>query len=223
MRFMMIEDDRPAMKAGTRRGAIWRSSRTLLSSSGDLREAGGRKPHVAQSCSGSLARISDSPTSTACTPSSLQLAQLLGRAIPDSETTAVPGGHLREQARGALHIDAEVAQVAVVDTDQIGSDLQRHARARRCRAPQPARRGPAHGPARSSSTASRRDQRSDDQQHRIGAGRACLVQLVGVEDEVLAQDRQRARRPRRRRSSSEPSKCGPSVRIESIAAAPPRS
>jgi hypothetical protein len=33
-------------------------------------------------------------------------------------------------------------------------------------------------------------ERGDDQQHRIGAGDRRLVELVAVDDEVLAQDRQ---------------------------------
>ena len=39
-------------------------------------------------------------------------------------------------------------------------------------------------------------ERGDDQQDRVGAGRRGLVDLVGVDDEVLAQDRQRAGRAR---------------------------
>ena len=39
-------------------------------------------------------------------------------------------------------------------------------------------------------------QRRDDQQHCVGAGRARLIQLVGIDDEVLAQRRQQRRPPR---------------------------
>ena len=41
-----------------------------------------------------------------------------------------------------------------------------------------------------------RVERGDDQQDRVGAGHRRLVHLVGVDDEVLAQDRQRAGRAR---------------------------
>ena len=47
-------------------------------------------------------------------------------------------------------------------------------------------------------------ERRDDQQHRVGAGERRLPELVGVDDEVLAQDRQRgggAGRARGRRAS----------------------
>ena len=40
-------------------------------------------------------------------------------------------------------------------------------------------------------------ERGDDQQDRVGAGRRRLVELVGVDDEVLAQDRQVGGRARR--------------------------
>ena len=48
------------------------------------------------------------------------------------------------------------------------------------------------GLARAASAACAVVERGDDQQHRVGAGGARLVQLVGVDDEVLAQHRQRA-------------------------------
>ncbi len=63
----------------------------------------------------------------------------------------------------------------------------------------------------------------DDQQHGVGAVDRRLVELVGVDDEVLAQDRQVAGGARRRAGrSSEPPKWRSSVSTES-AAAPPRS
>ena len=65
-------------------------------------------------------------------------------------------------------------------------------------------------------------ERGDDQQDRVGAGHRRLVDLVGVDDEVLAQDRQRAGRARLAQVVERAAEVGPSVRIDS-AAAPPRS
>ena len=50
--------------------------------------------------------------------------------------------------------------------------------------------------ARRARARSSRLERGDDQQHRVGARGRGLVDLVGVDDEVLAQDRQRRRRAR---------------------------
>ena len=61
-------------------------------------------------------------------------------------------------------------------------------------------------------------QRGDDQQDRVGARDRRLEQLVRVDDEVLAQDRQLAAARAARRSSSEPPKCGRSVSTDSAAA-----
>ena len=74
----------------------------------------------------------------------------------------------------------------------LGARARARARAPRRRAPRRARRGRARAPASCSAASSRGVERGDDQQHRVGAGRARLVQLVGVDDEVLAQHRQRA-------------------------------
>ena len=65
-------------------------------------------------------------------------------------------------------------------------------------------------------------ERGDDEQDRVGAGHRRLVHLVGVDDEVLAQDRQRAGRARLAQVVERAAEVAASVRIDS-AAAPPRS
>ena len=84
------------------------------------------------------------------------------------------------------------------------SSLERALELRARRAPRRARRGRARAPRACSARELARLERGDDQQHRVGAGGRRLVQLVGVDDEVLAQDRQRAspRAPRAGRRAS---------------------
>ena len=75
--------------------------------------------------SGSGARISASPTSTASTPTCSSSSICSRSWMPDSETTILPAGHVGEQVEGALDVDAEVLEVAVVDPDHVGVDLER--------------------------------------------------------------------------------------------------
>ena len=85
----------------------------------------------------------------------------------------------------------EVLEVAVVDADHVGVDLERRLELVR-------RREISTIASRSSAPATvveRRELRrarsdADHEQHRVGAGRLRLVELVGVDREVLAQDRQ---------------------------------
>ena len=78
----------------------------------------------------------------------------------------------------------------------VGVDLERALELVARRGPRRARRGRARAPRGSSSARSSRLERGDDQQDRVGAGGRRLVDLVGVDDEVLAQDRQLRRRAR---------------------------
>ena len=156
-----------------------------------------RAPRSAQRRSGSAARISVSPTSTASTPRLASRRSCSALAIPDSETTVTPAGIVAQQRARALDVDAEVAQVAVVDPDQLGAERRARAAAPRGRAPRRARRAPARRASRVQRSQLASGQRRHDQQHRIGARDARLVQLVVVDDEVLAQDRQRAGGARR--------------------------
>ena len=112
--------------------------------------------------------------------------------MPDSATTTTPGRDRVEQLEGPLDVDAEVPQIAVVDTDDRGAgterrlelgavvDLDEHV--------EPAAAG----------LIVQSDQLGcleggDDQQHGRGARGDRLIELVGVDDEVLAKQRQRAR------------------------------
>ena len=77
----------------------------------------------------------------------------------------------------------------------VGVDLERALELVARRGPRRARRGRARAPRACSVGEVVGVERGDDQQDRVGAGRRRLVELVGVDDEVLAQDRQ-ARSPR---------------------------
>ena len=117
--------------------------------------------------------------------------------MPDSDTTVLPAGHVGEQLVGALEVDGEVDEVAVVDADDVGVgdleravelvlvvDLDEHVEV------EAERLAVQLGEVLVA-------QRGDDQQDRVGARDGGLVDLVGVDDEVLAQDRQDGRAARR--------------------------
>ena len=71
-----------------------------------------------------------------------------------------------------------------------GAERRARPRARARRGPRPARSSPSSRASSCSARSSPRVERGDDQQDRVGAGRDRLVHLVGVDDEVLAQERQ---------------------------------
>ena len=142
------------------------------------------------------ARISVSPISTASTPDAVEVVELLARREAGLRHHRLAGGHVGEQLVGPLDVDGEVAEIAVVDADHLGLDLQRalelllvvdldeHVEVERpCLAVQREQRLGL--------------ERRDDQQHRVGAGGGGLVELVGVDDEVLAQHREVGRGARR--------------------------
>ena len=101
------------------------------------------------------------------------------------------GWHARQQVERRVERDAEVAQVAVVDADEWRLQPQRpiefgavvhfdqHVHAERVR------RGLEFGHLRIL-------ERGDDEQDGVGAQRPRFGDLVGVDDEFLAQRRQRA-------------------------------
>ena len=71
---------------------------------------------------GSGARMRLSPTRTASTPtrsSSCSWSRMVEARLADD---GLAGGHVGEQLEGALDVDAEVGEVAVVDADQLGID-----------------------------------------------------------------------------------------------------
>ena len=156
-----------------------------------------------QAASMSGARISVSPISTASTPTRSSSSSCSRVEKPDSDTTVLPAGTSASSVVGALDVDAEVRQVAVVDPEHVGLDLERglelalvvdldeRVEVERARLVQQA-------------LELVQLERGDDQQDRVGAGRGGLVELVGVDDEVLAQDGQRRRRraPRAGRRAS---------------------
>src|SRR5881227_2440594 len=103
--------------------------------------------------------------------------------------------YVGQQLVGPLDVDAEVGEVAVVDADVVGVnlegdlqlllavDLDEHIEVDGPRLLIQAREVPPL-------------QRGDDQQEGVGAGRRGLEDLIGVDDEVLAKDRQAGRRTR---------------------------
>ena len=137
---------------------------------------------------------------------------------PLSLTAITPLRHPRDQLLGDVDVDRERPQVPIVDADR-----SPHRR----RAPRPAPRGRAlrrahrgRAPLRAPAAARARPAAgADDQQHRVGAGRARLEQLILRDDEVLPQQRTSTAARTRTRCSSDPSKNVGSVSTE-IAAAP---
>ena len=93
-------------------------------------------------------------------------------------------------------VHAEVLEVAVVDADHVGVDARARPRAPRRATPPRSRRGRGRRRARRASRELLRAQRAHHEQHGVGAGGLGLVELVGVDREVLAQDRQLGGRAR---------------------------
>ena len=61
-------------------------------------------------------------------PALRELLQLLGRADAGLRDDDHARRHVLHQALRAADVDAEVAQVAIVDADDLGADLQRAAK-----------------------------------------------------------------------------------------------
>src|SRR5947209_15416755 len=55
----------------------------------------------------------------------LELLDLLAAVDPRLADHGLPGRHVGEQLEGAVQVDAEVGEVAVVDADDLGLDVQR--------------------------------------------------------------------------------------------------
>ena len=137
---------------------------------------------------GSPSRTSASPTRTAWAPSATYRFTSSRRGDAGlGHQHPVVRDQRREPAEG-VRVDLEGLQVAGVDPDQLGA--QRH--------------GPLglglvvhldqHGHAELAGLVVERPQRGvvergHDQQHQVGAGRAGLEHLVGIDQEVLAQQR----------------------------------
>ena len=145
---------------------------------------------------GSAARISVSPTSTARTPAPAARRSCSGVGDPRLRDDRHALRDLVQQVEGAPHVDAEVAQVAVVDPDQIRPQLERAVQLARGRAPRRARRGRARAPAPCSAASSVCSSAATISSTASAPASERLVELVGVDDEVLAQQRQLAGRAR---------------------------
>ena len=149
-----------------------------------------------QAASMSPDRISASPTSTASTPARSSSARSEAVRRPDSATTVTPSGTPRQQLERPPDVDLQRRQVAVVDPDQPGAE-RRGALELGLVVNLDQRREPEPRAVSCSRSSSALVERGHDQQDRVGARRQRLVELVGVDDEVLAQDRQRRSRARR--------------------------
>ena len=141
--------------------------------------------------------MSVSPISTASTPTRSSSSICCARADARLRDDDLAGGHVGEQVEGALDVDREVLEVAVVDPDHV---------ARRARAPRSSSSSSWTSTiaSRSSACASRVEplerracsSEPTTSRTRVGAGHLRLVELVGVDREVLAEDRQLGRRAR---------------------------
>ncbi len=171
-----------------RRAASWASSSGVMPQNLIL-GAWPRTHRTDRRASMSGRRISASPISTASTPASAELLELLAaRLKPDSATT-VDARRDAAAARRSRGVDLQRRQVTVVDADQIGARWRAPTSSSRRRGPRPARPGRARGP-RVQLRQLAGVERRDDQQDRVGPRRERLVDLVRLDDEVLAQDRQ---------------------------------
>ena len=127
--------------------------------------------------------------------------------IPLSATSTTSGGTAARSARSAS-CRSGTSEVAVVDADQHARRPRAPRRARPRRGPRPARRARGRGATASSARAASPSERRDDQQHRIGAGRARLGDLVADRSmkSLRSSGRLAARARGRARTSSSPSK-----------------
>ena len=147
-----------------------------------------------------LARIgpgtSPSPTSTASAPAEAYSIRSCGPRTPDSAILTTLLGRPGAMRSNVVRSTSRVLQVAGVDPDDpgpgvegavglfLGVHLDQRGHAERLDPLEQADQGVLV-------------ERGDDQQHHVGAVGAGLVDLVGADDEVLAQDRDRHLGPNR--------------------------
>ena len=145
---------------------------------------------------GSPARTSASPTSAPSNPSARQRATVRGSRTPDSAIDQPIVGDQVAQAPGALDVDLERPQVAVVEPDQPRPAGERPVELARVvdldERLQPERQRPLDEARESPGRVE-----DGEQQHEIGAGGAEERQLDVVDHEVLGEDRDRDRGPHR--------------------------
>ena len=118
--------------------------------------------------------------------------------MPLSETTVLPAGTSSEQVERSVQVDREVGKVAVVDADHVGVDLECGLQLRSLVHFHKAVEIEVPGLGVQTIELLPLERR-DYQEHRVGAGGRRLVELILVDREVLAEDRQvgvRARFPK---------------------------
>ena len=168
-------------------------------------------PRAAASTSGE--RISASPTSTASTPAAASSSSCSGRLNPDSATTSAwpsmrtSNSNVRRVSTSSVRRSRLLIPMIAGRTGSIASAASSSRSSwtsTSALSPSPLASAMQRG-----QLAGR--QRGDDQEDRVGPGRRRLVHLVGVDDEVLAQQRQgagAARGARDRRASRRSSAFG---------------
>ena len=134
----------------------------------------------------SAARISVSPISTASTPTRSRSSSCSRVESPDSETTVLPAGTSASSSYVRSMSTLKSGEVAVVDAEHVGLDLERGLQLALV-VDLDERVEVQRGGLVQQVLQLRQLERGDDQQDRVGARRGRLVELVRVDDEVLAQ------------------------------------
>ena len=191
---------RPPLPGPRRSRASVQPGSTAAQAGGSVANAAAElaRPHATRPASaapGSSARMNASPTRKALHAGRAHAPTSAARedaALGDDEA---PGRHSRQQLERRLERDLEGAQVAVVDADQRRPQGAARARARAASCTSTSTAMPSACAIASKSRISASSRHGGDQQDRVGAHRARLEHLPGVDDEVLAQHRQR-RTPR---------------------------
>src|SRR5215218_3596442 len=125
----------------------------------------------------------------------LELVELVARGVARLGDDGLARGHVGEQLVGPLDVDREIGQVAVVEAEHVGLDVQGDLQLALVVDLDQRVEIEVAGLAQQVIEVVGVERR-DDQQDRVGAHGRGLVELVGVDDEVLAQDRQLGRRER---------------------------
>ena len=113
--------------------------------------------------------------------------------IPDSATTIRSAGIVGRSRIASSRSTVNVPQVAVVDADDLGAGRRRRARPPARRALRPGRRAEGLSPPAAADASVASSSAATISRAASAPARARLHELVPVDDEVLAQDRQTAR------------------------------
>ena len=160
-------------------------------------------------------RISASPISTASTPAPRARRARPVELKPDSATIAAPSGTCASSSNVRRVSTSSVVRSRLLIPISRAPSSSATSSSRSSWTSTSARQAEPACLARAARSA-RRGERGDDQQDRVGAGRERLVHLVGVDDEVLAQERQRST-PRARRAGRRASRRSSAPRSGSTA------